>query len=129
MSVPVLLGGCLSLHLHLMTHSFVVVFLVYSCYDIEIFIILSSQELLGLFHGQSHLSLLEVKIRQLLVVNHVVCVSDWPHLLLLLLGLVLVVGMQVHDVEVFLVLGCVFLLDYSLTRWLTSDLALFDYIP
>ena len=86
---------------------------------------MSLQQLLLLLHWQPYLPILEVELGDLLVVYDVVGVADGAQLPRHLLLVVLLVGVQVDDIEVFLIFRCLLLDRAVLTRWCMRDLALF----
>jgi hypothetical protein len=103
MCLPVLLTQVLRLLLHLILDPLLVMLVVYVGDDIVLLLVVLQQFLLA-FDRQSHLPILEEVIRHLLVIDHVVSIANWAHLAsreVLLVGLV---GFQVDDVEVLLVL-------------------------
>lgn len=86
-----------------------------------------AEELLFLLLHQFHFAILEVEFRHLLVVNDVEGIADWAEFAGGQLFGVRLVGLQIDDIEVFLVLDCVPLHFLRSTRWLTRDFALFSW--
>ncbi len=108
MGLPVLLVELLRLPLHLIPDAFLMVLIVDIGDNIVLLLVVLQQFLLAL-DWKPHLPILEVVIGHLLIVNHVVGVTDGPHLASRHLFGVGIVRFEVHDVEVLLVLERLFL--------------------
>ncbi len=109
MGSPIFVIDLLDLLIYLFLHFLLVILFVNVIDDIEIFLVIVIQSFLP-FNWKSNIPIFEVILWKLLIVNNIISVSDWTQLTQLRFRSTRVIGVEINNIETFLVLNGIFLI-------------------
>lgn len=127
MSFPIFMVSFYLLSLNLIINFFIMIFLKVVRNDVVLPLILVQKFLVSL-HWQPNIPLLKKILRKFLVVDDIICIANGSHFTFWCLFCIRLVWFKVYDIEVFLILDCLFLDKNKNTKWFISDLALLSYV-